>query len=145
MKKQIKQLHLFIQKPNVILFLYFDSSNTMEDERNKIRHMTQNPTRPLVYLWTAEYEDGNKLSQFDPITFKENAFGDIDNSKLKKFGIYSIPKDMEAGIKKTGDHTSTNHCGGHHLGLGRKTQRRVLAGRCETSPQRGRAFGCGLS
>ena len=63
--------------------------------------MIQN--RPLVYLWIARYNDGTELYQFDKTTFKENAFGDIDQAKLVKFGLYSIPKDMEAGIKKAGN------------------------------------------
>ena len=44
--------------------------------------------RPLVYFWVAEHSDGSALPQFDPETGRENRFGDIDFSRLRRFGGY---------------------------------------------------------
>jgi len=42
----------------------------------------------LVYFWIAFYKDGTCLPQFDIDNGRENAFTDIDQSKLDKFGIF---------------------------------------------------------
>ena len=55
--------------------------------------------RPLVYMWVAEYSDGQALPQFDPETGKENRFAEVDHSKLVRFGWYPFSARMAAKIK----------------------------------------------
>ncbi len=55
--------------------------------------------RPLVYMWVAEYTDGNALPQFDPETGMENRFAKVDESKLCRFGWYPFSREMAAKIK----------------------------------------------
>ena len=58
---------------------------------------------PLVYFWIAFYSRDDCLSQFDFDTGKENSFRDVDQTKLKKFGLYpfnaalAIKVNMVAG------------------------------------------------
>jgi len=61
--------------------------------------MTQNT---LVYHWIAQYSDGMSLPQYDPNTFRENAFGDIDLNKVIKFGLYPFSKNLAIGVRRTG-------------------------------------------
>jgi len=58
--------------------------------------------RPLVYFWIAEYSDGTALPQFDLETGKENHFGDIDFSKLKRFGWYPFTTRIAEKILNMG-------------------------------------------
>jgi len=62
--------------------------------------MTQN--RPLVYYWIAQYDDGTCLPQYNPITYLENRFSDIEQDKLIKFGLYPFDKELAEGITKKG-------------------------------------------
>ncbi len=55
--------------------------------------------RPLVYMWVAEYTDGNALPQFDPETGLANRFAEVDESKLCRFGWYPFSRKMAAKIK----------------------------------------------
>lgn len=50
--------------------------------------------RPLVYMWVAEYDNGEALPQFDPETGKENRFAEIDQSRLCRFGWYPFSVAM---------------------------------------------------
>jgi len=59
--------------------------------------MTQ---RPLVYYWIAQYSNGTALPQYDPYTFRENSFGEIQQDKLIKFGLYPFPRNLVDGIRK---------------------------------------------
>lgn len=61
--------------------------------------MTQTP---LVYFWIAHYSDGNALPQYDPNTFRENSFKDIQHDKLIKFGLYPFNRDLASGVRNTG-------------------------------------------
>jgi len=58
--------------------------------------MESNPPgyAPLVYFWIAHYSDGQCLPQFDPEDGHENLFGDIDQSKLIKFGYYPFTEEL---------------------------------------------------
>ena len=49
---------------------------------------------PLVYFWVAIYRDGTCLPQFDFENGKENAFKDIDQTKLEKFGLFPFNDDL---------------------------------------------------
>lgn len=49
---------------------------------------------PLVFFWIAFYKDGTCLPQFDIETGKENAFVDIDQTKLDKFGLFPFTSDL---------------------------------------------------
>jgi len=51
-------------------------------------------SRPLVFMWIAEYEDGTVFPQFDPKTGKENRFGDIDMTRLKRFGWHNFSPEL---------------------------------------------------
>ena len=57
----------------------------------------------LRYYWVAYYNDGTKLSQFDPITFKEYAFSDIDAAKLVKFALYPFTSQQAKNITAKGN------------------------------------------
>ena len=58
--------------------------------------------RPLVYMWIAHYSDNTSLPQFDPIDYHENAFSDIDQDKLIKFGLYPIPLKISRNLVEKG-------------------------------------------
>jgi len=58
--------------------------------------------RPLVYHWIAHYNNGLGFSQFNPLTYKENSFNDIDQNKLIKFGLYPFTRELANGVKMTG-------------------------------------------
>lgn len=56
--------------------------------------------RPLVYMWVAVYEDGQALPQFDPETGKENMFAEVDQDKLKEFGLFPFSEQMARRIQE---------------------------------------------
>jgi len=56
----------------------------------------------LVYMWIAHYNDNTSLPQFDLYSFKENAFKDINEDKLIKFGLYPFPPTLANNLRKNG-------------------------------------------
>lgn len=50
--------------------------------------------RPIVYMWIAQYNDGQALPQFNPETGEENLFKEVDHSRLVKFGFYPFSEKM---------------------------------------------------
>jgi hypothetical protein len=56
----------------------------------------------LVYFWVAHYADGNCLPQFNPNTGEEQAFRDIEQNKLVRFGYYPFSEDFANFLKEKG-------------------------------------------
>ena len=48
----------------------------------------------IKYFWIAEYNDGQALPQFDPMSGKENMFSEIDMDKLVSFGWYPFSHEF---------------------------------------------------
>jgi len=63
-------------------------------------NMESNPE--LVYFLIAEYNDDSALPQFDPETYRENLFRDIDKSKLKAFGWYPFSEEFAKKLRENG-------------------------------------------
>lgn len=56
----------------------------------------------LVYFWIAHYSDGTSLPQFDPITYEENKFSQIDQEKLVKVGLYPFSEEFARLLREHG-------------------------------------------
>ncbi|MHA1253063.1 MAG: hypothetical protein ACTSRP_23955, partial [Candidatus Helarchaeota archaeon] len=50
--------------------------------------------------WIAIYKDGTIFSQFDLETGEERLFGDIDQSKLEKFGWFPFSEELAKKVKE---------------------------------------------
>jgi len=55
---------------------------------------------PLTFFWIAIYKDGTIFSQFDLETGEERLFGDIDQSKLEKFGWFPFSEELAKKVKE---------------------------------------------
>ena len=58
--------------------------------------------RPLVFMWIAHYDDNTSLPQFDPYNFRENAYSEIEQERLIKFGLYPINANLAQKLREHG-------------------------------------------
>lgn len=54
----------------------------------------------LVYMWIAFYDNNECFPQFDVETGRENMFGEIDQSRVKKFGLFPISEELAIKINQ---------------------------------------------
>ena len=54
--------------------------------------------KTVPFFWIAFYTDGTCLPQFDLNTGKQYSFKEIDQSKLNKFGLYPITRELALKI-----------------------------------------------